>query len=1081
MKRLFFYAAILLLSFPAYSQIQLPYLKWEKNYGGSDLDALSGISNDIDGGYVLAGMTRSTDKDVQSGVKGGFDAWVVKTDTSGLLLWEKTYGGSEGDQLQTILTTPDSGYIFGGITASKGNGSGDIWIIKLDKIGAIQWEKTLGGSDHEFLSSVNPTSDGGYIIGGITNSSDGDIKSGNKGNYDFWLVKITSTGSIQWEKTYGGSKDDKLESVQPASDGGYILGGWTESSDGDIKSGIKGYDDYWIIKVDGLGTIEWEKSYGGTRYEQLQSVLSTPDGGYLLAGWSDSSDGDIHSGNKGYIDVWVVKINGSGVIEWEKTYGGGSDDRLESVGFTSDGGYLLGVNTLSNDGDVQSGNKGSYDIWMIKINEKGTIQWEKTFGGSYDDQLQSVQSKSDGGFVIGGTTNSIDGDIRSGYKGDYDFWVIKVNLNYPPFVPSQTIVIPENSPVGVTSYLIQGSDKDHDTLTYSKLSGNDNGKISVLPDGTIELLGSLDYETQRNYDLTVEVTDGKHSVSVIITIQVQNVRDTAPVTLPDEYHINEDNSLAVPVDSSVLKNDSADLEGDVLTAVLYNNVSHGNLLLNSDGTFIYTPEVNYYGTDNFSYIASDGFYQSVPSQVTIFIEPVNDAPSDIQISPLIENSPIGTILQIIVTDVDDTEHTNSLVSGPGDNDNNLFAMQNNHLQTTTEIDYELKREYNLRIKSVDQGGLSVEKAVVLNIINLNDIVIMSSVINNTYCGDDETGSVKIEVAQYIEPLTFNWSSGDVTQNIINKPSGSYTVIITDGAGFSISQTFEVGIEPVYAGAQVCYVSSDESDFTKNRIYVNKGPNPYNVDTYLVYREGNTAGAYDLIGEIPISENSFIDPTADSRTRSYSYKVGIRDSCGNTSALSTEHRTLHLSANEGINKEVNLSWTSYEGLSFGTYAIFRKRGNDEFIKIAEISSNNNTYTDLDRNPDSTYFYYVAVLLELTCTQSGSGRAMEQVAIRSNIFEIEKEVSITGIGEPPDFSNKIYPNPAHSTLILELDPEYVRTATGIDVINITGQLFREIHTGVIKDKMEIEITSYPSGFYFLRLRHNKGSQVIRFIKN
>lgn len=194
----------------------------------------------------------------------------------------------------------------------------------------LEWEKTYGGTSHEGISIMISSSDGGYLLGGYSQSEDGDVQSGNKGNSDYWVVKINSVGNIEWEKSYGGSSYEYLNSMVSTSDGGYLLGGNSRSDNGDIQSGGHEKSDYWVIKISSTGSIEWEETYGsGIYFEYLNSMVSTSDGGYLLGGYTSSMfDGD---------NYWVIKINSLGNIEWEKTYGGSTTDNLNSMISTSDG------------------------------------------------------------------------------------------------------------------------------------------------------------------------------------------------------------------------------------------------------------------------------------------------------------------------------------------------------------------------------------------------------------------------------------------------------------------------------------------------------------------------------------------------------------------------------------------------------------------------------------------------------------------------------------------------------------------------------------------------------------------------
>jgi hypothetical protein len=236
---------------------------------------------------------------------------------------------------------------------------------------SINWQKCLGGSiDREGGLSIQQTADGGYILSGRTESNNGDV-SGNQGNSDAWVVKLTSLGVIQWQKCLGGSGPDEGFSIQQTIDGGYILAGRTESSDGDV-SGNYGGSDAWVIKLSNLGAILWQKCLGGSLYDIGSSIQQTTDGGYILAGHTYSSDGDV-SGNHGDSDAWVIKLSNLGSIQWQKCLGGSLNDTGSSIQQTTDGGYILAGQTRSNNGDV-SGNQGSADAWVVKLSSNLGIE-----------------------------------------------------------------------------------------------------------------------------------------------------------------------------------------------------------------------------------------------------------------------------------------------------------------------------------------------------------------------------------------------------------------------------------------------------------------------------------------------------------------------------------------------------------------------------------------------------------------------------------------------------------------------------------------------------------------------------------
>jgi len=210
---------------------------------------------------------------------------------------------------------------------------------------AIEWQNTIGGSSADQLNSINQTSDGGYILGGRSASGiSGDKTEASQGHYDYWVVKINSLGVIEWQNTIGGSGNDELQSISQTSDGGYILGGWSNSGiSGDKTEASQGSYDYWVVKLNSLGVIEWQNTIGGSSYDGLYSINQTSDGGYILGGFSESGiSGDKTEASQGSWDYWVVKLNSLGVIEWQNTIGGSSYENLRSINQTSDGGYILG-------------------------------------------------------------------------------------------------------------------------------------------------------------------------------------------------------------------------------------------------------------------------------------------------------------------------------------------------------------------------------------------------------------------------------------------------------------------------------------------------------------------------------------------------------------------------------------------------------------------------------------------------------------------------------------------------------------------------------------------------------------------
>jgi hypothetical protein len=433
--------ATFLLPLHSFSQV----IEWQNTIGGSGYDSFNSISQTLDGGYILGGYSNSNiSGDKTEASNGVYDFWIVKIDSIGVIQWQNTIGGSENDYLSSISQTSDEGYILGGYSKSNisgdktevSNGNYDYWIIKIDSSGAIQWQNTIGGSGLDILISCAQTIDEGFILSGYSNSNiSGDKTENSVGGLDFWIVKTNSIGAIEWQNTIGGSDEDYLNSSAQTTDSGYILAGYSYSIiSGDKTENCIGFEDFWMVKVDSTGNVQWDNTIGGTGQDLYCSVVQTSDDGYVIGGWSNSNiSGDKTENCLGSYDYWIVKTNSTGNIQWQNTIGGDASDYLEIITESTEGELLLGGNTYSDiSGDkTEDLNGGAGDFWVVKTDSIGNIQWQNTIGGTHEEDLNAIIICSEVGYIIGGVSSSdISGDKTENEIGSADYWIIKITDDY---------------------------------------------------------------------------------------------------------------------------------------------------------------------------------------------------------------------------------------------------------------------------------------------------------------------------------------------------------------------------------------------------------------------------------------------------------------------------------------------------------------------------------------------------------------------------------------------------------------------------------------------------------------------------
>ena len=360
-------------------------ITFQRTYGGTGWDQGCSVQMTRDGGYIVAGATLTFGA-------GYTDVYLVKTDVAGNMLWTKTYGGPNYEYSFSVQQAADGGYIIAGYTESFGAGQEDIYLVRTDSNGDTLWTKTFGGAHYDEGLSVLQTFDGSFIVAGWTECF-------GAGGGDVWLIKANANGDTLWTRTFGGTSDDWGRSVQQTADSGFIITGSTGSYGA-------GQGDVWLIKTDANGDTMWTRTFGSTSDDGGSSVQQTADGGYIVAGSTES----FGAGDR---DLYLVKTNAGGDTIWTRTVDGAANCDGYSVQQTSDGGYIVAGATWPT-GAVFT------DLYLVKTNANGDTQWSRTYGGTYSDYGWSVQQTPDGGYIIGGETDSYG-------AGSADVYLIKTD------------------------------------------------------------------------------------------------------------------------------------------------------------------------------------------------------------------------------------------------------------------------------------------------------------------------------------------------------------------------------------------------------------------------------------------------------------------------------------------------------------------------------------------------------------------------------------------------------------------------------------------------------------------------------
>ena len=1020
------------------------------------------------------------------------DVFLSKFDLNAQISWEKVIGGNRNDLVSDVKFINNEIYLCGqslsydGIFASEyGDGVewGDEpirsnWVFKLDSNGEIIWNKL-------FASNVNQQFTGRFfnilenestlILSGSTyNKYDYNPPYGDTTTQNLFAVKIDLNGNTIWKKTYGGFNNQVFHSVGEV--GNQIiyttnLNRWSFlgssnffGSFGDVTAGTSGkfdnplnnsggsnnnQNDIWVFATNYDGEILWNQFYGGEVSDRVNNTIYNTDFMYMNATTS-SINYDVGS-LIGTQDSWFVKLKPNNRPE-------GNNDNAT----VSEDSELISINVIDNDTDLDGDDLTVYEIstsgsGTININSD-EISIDYTPAANFNGTEVISYTVSDGEYTDSSVLLTIT--------------VTSVNDAPEAIVDTQTVT--EDATMTQVDVLSNDTDVDDDTLFLTDITYTGINSVELSSNGLF-----INYTPTPNFNGTevieYTVSDGELTDSGILTVTVSSVND-APISNDDTIELNEGEivTLLQNSETTLLENDT-DIENDTLSAILMESPLYGILVLNLDGTFSYQHDGSETTSDYFTYKSNDGFLDSNLATVTIIINPINDnAPSNITLTTneIEENISDVQIGQLIVTDLDlpSDSHTFELISGAGDNDK--FYIDGDNLYLSTNLDFETQPNLSIRVKVTDQSNNYFEDDLTINVIDVNDINITSEILDS-YCSvDTGSGSVTIiSINDVTGASTFSWSAqnGGVVpvgqennQNLFGLFAGTYTLNLSNN-GFNLIQQFEVGLIPPYDLLNICYVTSDESIITNNRIFLSNVGN-YNIDYYEILRESDVADEYVPIGQISSTEVSFLDASSNNNLQSYSYKVRSIDNCGSISSNSDTHKTILLQSSVSPNNSVNLNWSDYEGIFIPSYEIYRKKNEEEFQIIGTVSSNNNSYNDLTADiTQNDYEYYISISVD-NCIERNSAE------IKSNLQNIGPSLSLDNIISNNELS--IYPNPSNNKINIILKG-------GIDVIK--SEVYNNLGQQVLNTKyLSFSITNLASSIYYIKIFTSKGITIRRFIK-
>ncbi len=1073
-----------------------------KSLGGTAGDYAYSIVKTYNNDYIIAGYVDSDDIDVH-GSHGDFDGWIVKLNSNGDTLWTKCIGGTSADKIYTIRQTPDSNFVLAGQTASNdgditgNNGWYDFWIVKMSGQGNILWSKCYGGTKNERASDIVPAGDGGYIVTGYTESNDKYV-SGHHGQSDVWVVKVDAFGELKWASCFGGSNYDVAGKICNSHDNNFLIAGSTSSDDGDVH-GSHGNNDGWIVKLNSNGDTIWTKCYGGTHDDFAYDITPSYAGSFIVAGSTSSDDGDVH-GNHGGRDGWAFMFDTAGDTLWTKCYGGSDNEGFYYLMKSNEGSYLLAGATSSNDGDVHHKHGGEFttDGWLVKINPDNDTLWTRCVGGTNAESVYSVVHDNDGGYIVAGYSASDDGDVY-GNHGHYDFWALKI---IPPLVANHTALHNYNckdgsafmsiQPEGLLPLKYQWQKDSADIvaandslLIINNVSKDDYGSYRCIVSNTL-----MESDTSKVIEfpvipigeinlVTIDPFERKNKI-ILNTCNNANVSsyDILKETFNNQYsligNIHKDSTLAfidyssVPqysakkykiaiVDTCGFQGDLSYFHKDMLTEYVFEDdrtILEWDQYVDESGNFVPEKYYVFRGQDaqslslidsvsaSFNYYVDNDIVDSIFYYYRVAVKKYNSTGERYAFSNMNECKTPNVMFSIDSPCYPDTIKLNN------NSTSNIYSNTVFEWDMTNDgiIDYQTKDashvypsggEYTVKLRATN-AWCSNELEKTVQIYETPDISMTFG--NDTTLCLNTPVNVTANINNYKPSNSYDyfWSNGSYLPEVTVNETGKYYVTVANGNCTSMDSTGYIGFIEPFNEAEICLVTVDEESGYNKVIWerdLYEGIEYYNV--YKVI--GNN---YTAVGSVPIDEMSmFIDYYSNPDQVAARYAISAVDTCGNESAKSPFHQTIHLGAAEGATPGTYvLDWTDYidESGIFTPewYYIYRGKTENTLTLHDSVSGIYTEWNDTD--PQGFRYYRIAIKKETGCIPSDALKASAGPFSQSisNLEDNRLKGDAIGDNLAGCINIQVYPNPFKKETTIAYTLQNAADIS-IEVYNVIGE--------------------------------------------